>query len=57
MSQKKVEFRNKFRKEVSDMNKNIKQAETSVKIFDEKFKKRPKHKRMEPYERDKKSWR
>lgn len=57
MSQKKVEFRNKFRKEVSDMNKNIKQAETSVKIFDEKFKKRAKHKRMEPYKRDKKSWR
>lgn len=57
MSQKKVEFRNKFRKEVSDMNKNIKQAETSVKISDEKFKKRPKHERMEPYKRDKKSWR
>lgn len=57
MSQKKIEFRNKFRKEVSDMNKNIKQAETSIKIFDEKFKKRPKHKKMEPYKRDKKSWR
>ena len=57
MSQKKVEFRNKFRKEVSDMNKNIKQTETSIKIFDEKLKKRKKNKRMETYKRDKKSWR
>lgn len=38
MSQKKVEFRNSFKKEETE------------------YKKRPKHKRMDPYKRDKRSW-